>query len=602
MPVMKEEEEVSWVPVSTPESPSSRSSKGSGRSHKKILYFVRHAEAEHNVKERLAVQAAIASGAVEKEKQELARKTILREDQSLKDARLSEEGTLQARTSGQKLEQLFSTKEASVSGSPMSSSKGSSGIISHSSQSFSSMPFRRPEVVLVSPLRRALMTATEFFYKTTQEGQDPPFFLAIEALREKRTGFVCDERHSVAELRTEFPHVDFSDVERGLPCVPVGEDNAAVRARVATFLDERLAHIPGEALAIVSHKGWLRELRKTLKERVQSGQLQADFDVAAWDTTLYGNAEVRVAAFRWGPDGALMNIVSRSVDRALNATMMGDGFEFALGPPHTGFSIFLADRTTKVHFISLAEGRHHVALREAQDADICLLRAPDKAASDHPLFDARLTAKGARQAEKLRDMLANRPSGGRPFTAFDLVIVSPLTRACETAEIVFGKTPGEYGGIAMPPPRVLVREECRERYGRYVCDGRRTRVELQREFPSFDFSELPCDEDVFYTDERETAVEVQARALRLLEWLSARPERCVAVVTHAEFLRHLFGQFGDTLDEKDRSSLQRMNTAHCELRSVVLCSHGKVERQDAPPSTIRVPSSSSMNSLTALGP
>ena len=42
------------------------------------------------------------------------------------------------------------------------------------------------------------------------------------------------------------------------------------------------------------------------------------------------------------------------------------------------------------------------------------------------------------QAKQLRSYLANRPSGGRSFTAFDLVVVSPITRALETAEHIFG--------------------------------------------------------------------------------------------------------------------------------------------------------------------
>lgn len=41
---------------------------------------------------------------------------------------------------------------------------------------------------------------------------------------------------------------------------------------------------------------------------------------------------------------------------ALNA-MVDDGFEFRLGPPESGFSIFLAERTKKVHFIRHAEVR-----------------------------------------------------------------------------------------------------------------------------------------------------------------------------------------------------------------------------------------------------
>jgi len=41
---------------------------------------------------------------------------------------------------------------------------------------------------------------------------------------------------------------------------------------------------------------------------------------------------------------------------ALNA-MVDDGFEYTLGPPESGFSLFLAERTKKVHFIRHAEVR-----------------------------------------------------------------------------------------------------------------------------------------------------------------------------------------------------------------------------------------------------
>lgn len=298
---------------------------------------------------------------------------------------------------------------------------------------------------------------------------------------------------------------------------------------------------------------------------------------------------------------------------ALNAAMEGDGFEYSLGPPDSGFSIFLADRTKKIHFIRHAEGYHNVATKETGSND-CLLRG-NEPASAHHLYDSRLTAKGIRQAEQLRAHLATRPSGARSFTAFDLVVVSPLTRTCETALHVFGqpREPGkpaflnqvdaptnspEYAaGVKVAPPRFLVREECRERWGHYVCDGRRSITEIAAEFPNFDFSEMVHDKDVFYTDERESDEHCCERAVKFLQWLNSRPEKCIAVVTHSSFLRHLFGQFGDTLKADDRDDLQRL-AGNCELRSVVLCSHGvkdgkKVDPLMPPaanPSTVRMES------------
>ena len=37
-------------------------------------------------------------------------------------------------------------------------------------------------------------------------------------------------------------------------------------------------------------------------------------------------------------------------------TMDGDSFQFSIGPPNSGFSMFMADRTKKVHFIRLNTG------------------------------------------------------------------------------------------------------------------------------------------------------------------------------------------------------------------------------------------------------
>ena len=145
-------------------------------------------------------------------------------------------------------------------------------------------------------------------------------------------------------------------------------------------------------------------------------------------------------------------------------------------------------------------------------------------------WDSRLTPKGIAQAESLRSYLAERPSGGRTFTAFDLVVVSPLTRTCETAQHIFGpaRAPGtpafacSAGPGGAPAPRVLVREECRERWGEYVCDGRRPIREIMKEFPNFDWSEVEHDEDIYYSDKREPDSECCERAVEASERARAR--------------------------------------------------------------------------------
>jgi broad specificity phosphatase PhoE len=280
------------------------------------IYFCRHAEATHNIKEREAIQEAIAQGVHEKSQQEEARRAVL-DDITLTDAPLSEQGIHESRLRSSNLDILNKI------------SNGTTSLTSSCKQRYPT-----PTLVLVSPLRRALMTATELFYNNNNNNKNTTTtkvvqFVAMEAIREKRTGFAADERSSVDDLEREFPHVDFSDLrmpERAE--IQKGEDNVAVRARARDFLDGHLSGIHEESIAVVTHKGWLRELRQALKARVDSGDLCADFDLDAWHQTLYKNAEVRVAQFGWENDpttssnnSKLVSIVSRSVENAMGSVI-----------------------------------------------------------------------------------------------------------------------------------------------------------------------------------------------------------------------------------------------------------------------------------------
>jgi broad specificity phosphatase PhoE len=248
------------------------------------VYLVRHAEATHNIKEREAVQAALQRGIQDTDQ---ARRAVL-QDESLLDAPLSADGRSQVRRASERLNLLDRTK------------------------------YPPPQIVLVSPLRRVLMTATELFFDATNSNKNPRF-VALEALREKRTGYAADERLGVEVLEKEFPHVDFSNLrDPATPTILKGEGNVQVQARGRAFLEGYLAHhVPQESVAIVTHKGWLRELRNTLKEWVDQQRLEVDFDLAQWYQTLYGNAEIRVADFEWTQDHRLTSIVSRSVEAAV---------------------------------------------------------------------------------------------------------------------------------------------------------------------------------------------------------------------------------------------------------------------------------------------
>ena len=119
-------------------------------------------------------------------------------------------------------------------------------------------------------------------------------------------------------------------------------------------------------------------------------------------------------------------------------------------------------------------------------------------------------------------------------------------------------------------------------YHLYISYVLNLQLSSPQRFPNFDFSEIVHNEDVFYSNERETDEHCCDRAVKFLEWLNKRPEKCIAVVTHSSFLRHLFGQFGENLHKDDMDNMQRL-AGNCELRSIVLCSHGNKDGKNIDP-------------------
>eukprot|EP00036_Acanthoecidae_sp_10tr_P010470 CAMPEP_0182924954 /NCGR_PEP_ID=MMETSP0105_2-20130417/8049_1 /TAXON_ID=81532 ORGANISM="Acanthoeca-like sp., Strain 10tr" /NCGR_SAMPLE_ID=MMETSP0105_2 /ASSEMBLY_ACC=CAM_ASM_000205 /LENGTH=319 /DNA_ID=CAMNT_0025062779 /DNA_START=125 /DNA_END=1084 /DNA_ORIENTATION=- len=234
---------------------------------------------------------------------------------------------------------------------------------------------------------------------------------------------------------------------------------------------------------------------------------------------------------------------------------------FAHIPEH-GFSLFLARRTKVIHFVRHAEGVHNAVNAAAGNDD----PVTHSTAGSWRYIDAHLTAAGISQCREARTGVLLQ--GVNP----ELVVVSPFIRALQTAHIMF----------AAKDLPFIVHDICRERWGKYTCDKRRTRTEIVGEikplfdatgdsidFDSFGFAE---EEDIRWTEEREEDECCTARGVALLKWLASRPEHDIAVVTHSSFLRHLFREFGHNIHEKDKGRLHR-KTGNAEVRSITLACH-----------------------------
>ncbi|WIA29844.1 hypothetical protein OEZ86_012314 [Tetradesmus obliquus] len=181
-------------------------------------------------------------------------------------------------------------------------------------------------------------------------------------------------------------------------------------------------------------------------------------------------------------------------------------------------------------------------------------RYGSKGFRDPLLYDTRLTEKG-----KLGAMsAAARIRKLRPQP--ELLVVSPLTRALQTASLAFGEQPG------CP---VLVELLWRERL--YLSsDVGRPGQQLAQEFPHFEFDHLP---DVWWHTEtphdslaihEEPEDVFNQRMQQLQAWLAARPERCIAVVSHWACLQALTG------DHFNNCELRTTRASQLQLSRVLL--------------------------------
>lgn len=146
---------------------------------------------------------------------------------------------------------------------------------------------------------------------------------------------------------------------------------------------------------------------------------------------------------------------------------------------------------------------------------------------DPMIFDPNLTALGRAQASAL--------AGDARWARVELVVVSPLTRAIQTAQHIFA------GHTAPWHVEPMQREKC-EHSGDI---GRAPRL-LAADFPHLAFGHL--DDPWWYCDPaRPDAIAIepepflQARVASFGQWLAARSEAAIAVVGHGTFLNRLTG-------------------------------------------------------------
>jgi broad specificity phosphatase PhoE len=246
------------------------------------VYLIRHGEASHNVLEKIAKKQALEQALAEglhkddeltKERMENARQHVLL-DNTLFDAPLSDLGKAEAKQACLTLESL--SKEHNL---------------------------QPPEEILVSPLTRTLETANLIF-------PNHDHVHVREELRERNTGKPPDTLSPANQLRARLSFARFSmnrleeqtalQQEKLQQVIQEEEDKATLRERTRQLF-RLLAESPLEtkSIAVVTHKGYLRELERGPFENPSSPEFQ--------------NCEIRVYQIRFHPDNDSVDYARRIV-------------------------------------------------------------------------------------------------------------------------------------------------------------------------------------------------------------------------------------------------------------------------------------------------
>jgi broad specificity phosphatase PhoE len=185
-------------------------------------------------------------------------------------------------------------------------------------------------------------------------------------------------------------------------------------------------------------------------------------------------------------------------------------------------------RTKIIHFQRHGQGYHNLIYRILDESGRPVQDVYDPDPAVNPfvrpeIVDSPLTEHGRAQCASQR----SKASSLQP----ELLIVSPLHRAIQTAQITFEDFRGKVPFVA--------HEACREELGLLVCNKRRPLSETIREFPDVDFSLVTSgEEDTLWSpEERECPVDKSKRIYSfLVDYVRHLPQKEIGVVGHSAWM------------------------------------------------------------------
>lgn len=157
----------------------------------------------------------------------------------------------------------------------------------------------------------------------------------------------------------------------------------------------------------------------------------------------------------------------------------------------------------------------------------------------------------------------------------ELIVMSPLQRAIQTAQITFDAF------RTREDVKWTLHEDLREELGLLMCNKRRSLSEIQQDFPLIDCSYIQHEDDFVWAEHcaknmnkdgepmRENDFDMSSRAYKFLEnFIATRNEKEIAVVGHSALFLSMTTSVLDVSD--DEVDLIKPMFGQAELRSMEL--------------------------------
>jgi broad specificity phosphatase PhoE len=144
-----------------------------------------------------------------------------------------------------------------------------------------------PELVVVSPLSRAVKTALIGFDHLVDGAATKVPFVANELVRETNGKHTCDRRRETSEAARDFPMVDFSalDSKEDPTWTEQRETSAAISCRGYSFLTEWLRQRPEKEIVVATHSAFLLTVFNSVLDCSDCSELTSWFETGEMRST-----------------------------------------------------------------------------------------------------------------------------------------------------------------------------------------------------------------------------------------------------------------------------------------------------------------------------